>query len=101
MDLARGGYFETIPDAYPDDAWYHYDDTTCDYRCMAVEYYYWVQTSILGAQDYPSRCAEIANEWEACTLSQVQTMDPASYALFTDPQYMLPTVLPDGNYNPE
>ena len=30
MDIARGGQFITIPNNYPEEAWYHYDDYTCD-----------------------------------------------------------------------
>ena len=50
MDIARGGHFTSIPASYPSEAWYHYDDATCDYRCMAVEYFYWALTTLLGAQ---------------------------------------------------
>jgi hypothetical protein len=98
MDLARGGYFATVPNTYPPEAWYHYDDMTCEYGCMVTEYFYWALTSLLGAQDYPGRCEDIAVEWEACTEDKVQSMDPAVYALLTDPQYKLPTVIPDGTY---
>ncbi|MEC9072577.1 MAG: hypothetical protein VX938_09375, partial [Myxococcota bacterium] len=52
MDLARGGHFVTIPTPYPEEAWYHYDDWTCDYGCMVTEYFYWALTSHLGAQSY-------------------------------------------------
>jgi hypothetical protein len=98
MDTARGGHFESIPDRYPEDGWYHYDDETCDYECMMVEYFYWGLTSLLGAQDYEGRCEEIANEWEACTTEQFTETDTVLHALLTDPQYKLPTVIPDGNY---
>ncbi|SVC23507.1 uncharacterized protein METZ01_LOCUS276361, partial [marine metagenome] len=37
MDIARGGQFIEVPNNYPEDAWYHYDDWTCDYECMAIE----------------------------------------------------------------
>jgi hypothetical protein len=98
MDLARGGHFETVPDDYPESAWYHYDDRTCDYECMLVEYFYWGLTSLMGGQAYDDRCEEIAHEWEACTPDQVQAMDPALYALLTHPEYKLPTILPDATY---
>ena len=100
MDLARGGRFQRIPNPYPEGAWYHYDDATCDYRCMAVEYFYWALTTLLGAQAEPARCREINREWTLCTAMALEEGDPAVHALLTDPQYHLPTRLPDGRYAP-
>ncbi|MFT5102916.1 MAG: hypothetical protein ACI86C_000563 [Candidatus Latescibacterota bacterium] len=96
MDTARGGNFPTIPNPYPADAWYTYDDETCEYDCMATEYIYWAMTSILGAQE--NRQDEISQEWNLHTRPLVQNTDTAIYSLLTDPQYMFPTVLPDGTY---
>ena len=96
MDLARGGHFTSVPSSYPEDAWYHYDDTTCDYRCMATEYLYWGLTSLLNGQ--ADRCDAIAWEWELCTPALVQDRDLALHALLTDPSLKLPTLLPDGTY---
>lgn len=98
MDLARGGRFMTIPRQYPRGAWYSYNDRTCDYGCMVGEYFYWVLTSMLGAQDHPNRAQWISNEWRAYSLDRVKTMDPAAYAIFTNPSFSMPTVLPDGKY---
>lgn len=98
MDIARGGQFDDIPDSYPDNAWYTYDDKTCDYSCMVTEYTYWALTSILGAQAYSGRLEEINNEWDLNTHDLVQTTDPAVYDLLTNPDYHLPSVLPDGTY---
>ncbi len=98
MDLARGGHFQSIPSSYPEAAWYHYNDPTCEYECQVAEYFYWALTSILGAQDYPGRCDGIAVEWELCTREQVQSGDVAVFELLTDTRYHLPTVLPDGSY---
>lgn len=96
MDIARGGHFETIPNPYPSEAWYTYDDSTCDYSCMAAEYIYWALTSILGAQD--NRLNEIQQEWKLNTKDKVQQTDTAIYQLLNDSQYKFPTVLPDGTY---
>lgn len=98
MDLARGGQFESIPSNYPEDAWYTYDDPTCDYSCMVTEYTYWAITSILGAQAFNWRLNEINQEWRLNTREKVADRDPAVFAIITDPQYNLPTVLPDGSY---
>jgi hypothetical protein len=100
MDIARGGQFMTIPNPTPPEAWYHYDDGTCDYGCMATEYVYWALTSLLGAQDYPGRCQNIAQEWELCTAELVTATDLAITDLLVDSGYALPTVLPDGSYDP-
>ena len=98
VDLARGGRFMDTPEEYPEGAWYTYDDETCDYDCQVGEYIYWGLTSILGAQDYPGRLEQIGNEWRLNTKEKVKEGDPALYAILTNPEYKLPTVLPDGKY---
>lgn len=96
MDLARGGQFTSVPNSYPADAWYTYDDTTCTYDCQVVEYTYWALTSILGAQ--ANRLNEIGQEWRLNTRAKVQETDAAIFEILTNPVYALPTVLPDGTY---
>lgn len=96
MDKARGGRFTSIPNPYPTDAWYTYDDSTCEYNCMVAEYHYWALTSILGAQE--NRLGGIQQEWRLNTSAKVQATDAAVYQILTDPQYKFPTVLPDGTY---
>jgi Leishmanolysin len=98
MDVARGGQFETIPANYPASAWYTYDDETCDYSCMATEYFYWSLTSILGAQDGAGRLAQINQEWTLNTKDLVQQKDTLVFDLLTDSQYRIPTQLPNGDY---
>lgn len=100
MDKARGGHFRKVPRKYPDGAWFTYNDRTCDYASQITEYTYWGLTSILGAQDFPGRREEIANEWRLNTAAKVRDSDPALYALLTDPTYAFPKRLPDGKYNP-
>lgn len=96
MDIARGGNFTTIPNPYPSEAWYTYDDETCDYECMNTEYIYWSMTSILGAQT--NRLDEISQEWDLNTIELVQNNDTAVYALLTNLEYKFPIILPDGTY---
>lgn len=96
MDVARGGQYTSIPTNYPSDAWYSYDDATCEYDCQVTEYFYWSMLSILGAQE--NRLDEINHEWKLNTKNLVEVQDSAVYNLLTDPQYKFPTVLPDGTY---
>jgi hypothetical protein len=97
MDIARGGQFMTIPNPYPANAWYTYDDTTCDYAsCQTIEYLYWAITSMLGTQE--NRLNEIGNEWRLNTRALVESGDTAIFTLLTNPIYKMPTVLPDGTY---
>jgi len=94
MDIARGGRFTEVPSSYPANAWYTFDDVTCDYGCMADEYFYWALTSVLGAQ--ASR--DVSEEWDLNTREMVEVLDPSVFSLVTDLRYKLPTVLPDGSY---
>lgn len=96
MDIARGGQFTEIPEPYPINAWYTYDDQTCEYDCMVTEYIYWALTSFLGAQE--NRLDEIVHEWKLNTKGLVQTSDTTIYRLLTDSAYKLPSILPDGTY---
>ena len=104
MDNARGGHFEEVPtDArgdvvYDRNAWHTETDKTCDYDCNTNEYIYWGLTTILGAQE--NRWEDINDAWKLEYKEQVMQTDPDLYYLLTDPQYKLPTVLPDGNYSP-
>ena len=98
MDLARGGRFVRVPRTYPEGAWYHYDDRTCDYGCMAAEYLYWALTSKLGAQNFPGRAREIADEWGCPTPQLLEERDPAVNELLAEHRPRLPQRLPDGGY---
>ncbi len=98
VDLARGGHFKDAPEQYPDGSWYNYYDASCRYGCQIDEYMYWTITSILGAQNLPGRAERINAEWPLNTKDKVRDGDPSVYTLLTDPQYSIPTVLPDGNY---
>ena len=100
MDIARGGQFINIPNQYPESAWYHYDDWTCDYECMAVEYLYWCIVSHMGLLDNIQICNGIDNEWELCSPELFQSIDLLMYDIITSSEYNLPHLAPDGNYCP-
>ncbi len=101
MDVARGGQFIVIPDDYPEEAWYHYDDETCDYECMAIEYLYWAIVTEMGILNDPMTAEGIADEWELSSPDLLESTDYLIHALINDPAYMIPLVAPDGNYCPE
>ena len=101
MDIARGGQFLNIPDQYPEEAWYHYDDWTCDYQCMAIEYFYWCEVSYMGILDDIQTCNGIDNEWELCTPELFESTDIIMHGIISDLTYMLPQNAPDGNYCPD
>ncbi len=98
MDIARGGYFRTVPRRYPAGTWYSYDDRTCDYGCQVTEYVYWALTSLLDGQDFKNRGRDIGHEWKLNTPEKLRAKDKAVVKILTDLKYRLPTRLPDGKY---
>ena len=98
MDVARGGQFLTIPNNYPEEGWYHYDDWTCDYQCMAMEYLYWCIVTNMGLLDNNMICSGIYDEWELCTAEEFEAIDVLMHAVITNPAYKIPQLAPDGNY---
>ncbi len=80
----------------------HYDplahEPDMPHAHQVTEYHYWAQTSVLGAQEYPGRPEEIADEWALYSAELVEEYDPAVFALLSDPQWGLPIRLPDGSY---
>ena len=91
MDIARGGFFEITPKAYPENSWYHYYDRSCEYSCMITEYFYWSLTSLLGAQI--NRYDEISDEWELNTPKKMER-DKLIMELLQDKKYQIPKILP-------
>ena len=91
MDVARGGYFETVPEIYPNSSWYHYYDKSCDYACMITEYFYWSLTSLLGAQI--NRYDEISDEWKLNTPIKMER-DKLIMELLENEIYQIPKRLP-------
>jgi hypothetical protein len=100
MDVARGGQFTSIPNPYPNEAWYHYDDNSCEYDCMAMEYLYWCIVTNMGILADAQTCNGIANEWEPCTPALFESTDTLMFNLVTNPDNILPQLAPDGNYCP-
>jgi len=98
MDIARGGQFLNIPNEYPEEAWYHYDDWTCDYECMAMEYLYWSIVTNMGLLDNNMICNGISDEWELCTQEDFQNIDNLMYSIISNPDYKIPQFSPNGQY---
>ena len=97
-EAARGGYFEEVPEKYPEGAWHTYYAESCDYGCHIAEYIHWGMTSILGGHERYWKRLGGKDQWDLRNREKVKSGDPTLYALLTDPQYKLPTVLPDGKY---
>ena len=100
MDFARGGQFIGVPGSYPEEAWYHYDDVTCDYQCMAIEYLYWCIATDMGVLNTPDICSAIEEEWEPCSPGLFEDVDVMMHAIVNNPAYKLPQLAPDGIYCP-
>ena len=100
VDAARGGHFLTVPNSYPEGAWYTYDDYTCDYSCQMHEYFYWILMANIDALDpaYTSKCADSEDEWYVCTKDELQQIDPLAYDLLNNQGFKLPTRIPSGSY---
>ena len=96
-DIARGGQFFDIPLVYPENGWFKYYDTTCDYEtCQTIEYLYWAITSLLGAQE--KRLNEIVHEWKLNTPTLLKKTDTRVFELLNNPKFKIPKVLPNGKY---
>jgi hypothetical protein len=100
MDIARGGQFLGVPGSYPDEAWYHYNDVTCDYKCMAIEYLYWCIATDMGALNTPEICTAIEEEWEPCSPELFENTDVMMHSIVNNPAYKLPQLAPNGIYCP-
>ncbi len=98
MDSARGGYFPDVPGEYPSNAWYTNKDHSRNYEGQISRYLYWALTSKLGAQDYTDRFEEIKDEWRLNTAYLVSAEDPQVSEILSNPDYSIPVILPDGNY---
>jgi|MDSW01.1.fsa_nt_gb N-formylglutamate amidohydrolase len=94
MDVARGGQFYRVPRKYPRESWYSYYDRTCDYQCMAMEYFYWGMTTLLGAQSHPLRAEQIRDEWRLPTPELLRAQDKLLIEILEGEEYKLPTRLP-------
>ena len=97
MDTARGGQFLTIPETYPETAWYKYYGD-CPYVCQAHEYFYWILMANIDALS-PSLTNLCPNdEWSVCTQQELQTQDPLAFQLLNQEGFQFPTNIPDGCY---
>lgn len=100
LDAARGGHYESVPEQYPEDAWYTYYDDSCNYHCQAHEYFYWLLMANIGALDssITDKCEESKHEWNVCNNSELETTDTLGYDLFNNNGFNFPTKIPDGSY---
>ena len=103
MDVARGGRFFSIPERYPENAWYTYDDETCDYGCQIHEYFYWILMANLDAlaPSLTDKCRSSDDEWHICNRAELEQLDVLAFDLLNNHGFSLPDRIPDGNYSPK
>lgn len=100
LDAARSGHYESVPEQYPEDAWYTYYDDSCNYHCQAHEYFYWLLMANIGALDssITNKCEDSKHEWNVCNSSELEITDTLGYDLFNNHGFNFPTMIPDGSY---
>jgi len=95
MDNARGGYFEHMPNQYPDNAWYTRSDD-CGYKCFVGEYIHWGMISLLGYNQ--TRGENIQDQWQITNVDSLRKQDHALYGLLMNTKYNFPKNAPAGSY---
>ena len=89
LDNARGGYFEDIPQKYPNHAYFTYYDATCDYSCQITEFIYWTITTLRNQQSLDWRDEEIESEWRPETPEKLELLDPDLVDFISNPKYKI------------
>ena len=116
MDQARGINRKIKPVngkwIYPRNAWYTYDDTSCEWGCQIDEYLWHIWGTNIGyyesltrAPDRPKYegkpggwCDNISGEWKICSKEKLKEVDFPSFNLLNNKGYQLPTRIPFGEY---
>jgi hypothetical protein len=116
MDRARGINRKVKPIngkwIYPKNAWYTYDDTSCEWGCQIDEYLWHIWGTNIGYYESLTRppdrpknegkpggwCDNISGEWKLCSKEKLKEVDFTSYNLLNNKGYQLPTRIPYGEY---
>jgi len=103
MKVARGGV--TGPgrplEQYPPEAWYTYNDPTCDKGCQASEYHYWATMAAMDIQlDFCLNSQGQQPEWALCTSELLASKDKCVLDLLQSTAYRHPTRPFQGSYSP-
>ncbi|MED5453201.1 MAG: hypothetical protein VX961_01610 [Verrucomicrobiota bacterium] len=116
MDQARGINRKVKPVngkwIYPRNAWYTYNDTSCEWGCQIDEYLWHIWGTNIGyyesltrAPDRPKNegepggwCDNISGEWKICSKEKLKEVDFPSFNLLNNKGYRLPTKIPYGEY---
>ena len=116
MDIARGINRNVKPVngkwIYPQNAWYTYDDTSCEWGCQIDEYLWHIWGTNIGYYQSLTRapgrpknegkpggwCDNIGREWKICSKEKLKEVDFPSFNLLNNKGYKLPTRIPYGEY---
>ena len=84
---------------YPKGAWYSYNDTTCNYNCMATEYIWWAYCAYSGICDARKNTTDFTNEFKFQTKKGLQSGDKMVTQLLENQNgYVFPLKHADGKY---
>ena len=98
---ARGGLFYSVPQNYPDLAWYKSSDTTCNYECQIIEYLYFITITYLGGFDkknWPALPEKNKKVWSLTTKKELENQDNDAYKILQNIDNYPLQKLPVGKY---
>lgn len=98
---ARGGLFYSVPENYPDLAWYKSTDNTCNYECHIIEYLYLITITYLGGfnkDNWPGRPLKHKTLWALTNKEELKNQDNQGYKILENIDNYPLQKLPVGKY---
>lgn len=97
--FSRGGNTGPGNNNYNENAYFTYDDETCDNNCMMTEYLYWIVTTNLGLQQ--NRLSGISHEWNWSQFEKTEEKHRKNVLKLCDEYFISDFILPSTQENKE